>query len=76
MRREQPACPADKEDMLWEAHRIIQHSQATGAPAEERTVGRKRTRGLRPVRRWVWFLLGSLCGGGSIGLLWFLLCGI
>lgn len=56
------------EDMLWEANRIIEGSLA-GSGKERRyreLIGRR-------IKRAGWFLLGVLCGGGSVGLLWLLL---
>ena len=110
MRRGKTSPPVCKEDMLWEANRIIECSLA-GTPVRTREPsgrqdGRQDGSGYRAVpsvspagrtgpdvgfctcaeeeertpllsRRGVvralWFLLGSLCGGGTVGLLWLML---
>lgn len=82
-----------KEDMLFEANRIIERSIAAAGgcgggagggagsrpperyglsrtEAEEPDVPPLRRKGLV---RGLWFLLGTLCGGGTVGLLWLLL---
>ena len=95
VRKPRTGRPACKEDMLWEANRIIERSLAS-APTGDRfrpddtpsrcmspddtasrgddSPRRHRTERLSlPKRiaaaRWLWFLLGLLCGGGAVSLL-------
>lgn len=75
---------ACKEDMLWEANRIIERSLAAApetapAPTADPPHAPAMTSSAhnRPARRWtmrgVWFGLGALCGGGIVQLLHILL---
>lgn len=108
VRRGRTTPPVCKEDMLWEANRIIERSLAASPfPAQRaETAVRQDGSGYRPASpvpsadrtgadvgfctcaeederppllsrrgfvRGLWFLLGSLCGGGTVGLLWLLL---
>lgn len=65
MRRDADRLDADRPDMLWEANRILESSLPC---TREEQRGR-----WEKVARVLWFLLGSLCGGGAVGLLWWLL---
>lgn len=57
--------PADRQgDMLAEAYRIINGSLPS---PEEKAPPTSR---LRPLRQWLWFLLGAAVGAGSMGALW------
>lgn len=71
---------ACKEDMLWEANRIIERSLAAApetapAPAADAPHASMDTPRIhdRRTRRWtmrgIWFTLGALCGGGIVQLL-------
>lgn len=60
--------PPQGNDILREANRIIQNNLA--ASGQERAA-REKVR--RRIERIGFFLLGCLGGGGSIGLLWWLL---
>ncbi len=103
VRRGQSAPPACKEDMLWEANRIIECSLAAAPQAGNGSAGTHPAAGSpgsppagtsvcdrddpsdqdaddRPPflsrKGWLralWFTLGGLCGGGTVGLLWLLL---
>lgn len=96
VRKPRTGRPACKEDMLWEANRIIERSIASAPTAsrcrpespsendvlpdnaatdENDSLRRRHGTGRLslPKRiaatRWVWFLLGLLCGGGAMSLL-------
>ena len=80
VRKPRTGRPACKEDMLWEANRIIERSLAAAAPAGGTDTGTAAAhrqpagRHLPFLRRQgivrgLWFLLGVLCGGGAVSLL-------
>ena len=66
MRRDADRLEADQPDMLWEANRIIENSLPASREERRDSLWRRAKSGL-------WFLLGSLCGGGTVGLLWWLI---
>ena len=66
MRRDAGKLEADRPDMLWEANRILDNSLPS-TEDERRCMLRGR------VGRGLWFLMGSICGGGIVGLLWWLM---
>ena len=66
MRRDADRLEADRPDMLWEANRILEGSLPSTREEQRHGTWGKIGRGL-------WFLLGSLCGGGTVGLLWWLM---
>ena len=66
MRRGADRLEADHPDMLWEANRIIENSLPASCEGHRDSPWKRAGRGL-------WFLLGSLCGGGAVGLLWWLI---
>ncbi len=83
VRRCRPPHHVEKDDMLWEANRIIERSltasgsltaagsgRGVSSAADGEDQPRFRRRGLL---RGIWFGLGSLCGGGLVGLLWLFL---
>jgi hypothetical protein len=67
MRRTAAQPEADCPDMLWEANRIIENSLPCSQEAIQRRIPWER------LRRGMWFALGSLFGGGTVGLLWWLM---
>ena len=66
MRRDADRLEAERPDMLWEANRILENALPS-AGNERRSLLKER------IGRGVWFLMGSLFGGGTVGLLWWLL---
>lgn len=70
MRRDTGLTAVDEMDMLWEANRILESTFPRSnreAAGKDKAGRRGRLRGL------LWFGLGLICGGGGVGLLWFLL---
>ncbi len=70
MRRDTGLTAVDEMDMLWEANRILENTvpRTHREPTDKGPTGRRgRLRGL------LWFGLGLICGGGGVGLMWFLL---
>jgi hypothetical protein len=66
----------NKDDMLWEANRIIEKSVAAAGPTITGETNRPAALPLSLHRgrfRWLWFTLGTICGGSLVGLLWFFL---
>ncbi len=54
-------------DILKEANRIIEGNLKTcGQEKYAKEISRRR------VERWLLFLAGALCGGGGVGLLWWI----
>ena len=66
MRRGADKLEVDQPDMLWEANRIIENSLPASCEEHGDSLWKWSKRGL-------WFLFGSLCGGGTVGLLWWLI---
>ena len=66
MRRDADKLEADRPDMLWEANRILENVLPCTEDERQPPLRGKIVRGM-------WFLLGSFCGGGAVGLLWWLL---
>ena len=63
---------ADELDMLWEANRILESSLPKPQGRIPSSARAPSVKGKSPPRL-LWFALGSLFGGGLVGLLWFLL---
>ena len=66
MRRDADRLEAERPDMLWEANRILENALPS-VENERRSLLKGR------IGRGVWFLMGSLFGSGTVGLLWWLL---
>ena len=71
MRRNAGKADVDEPDMLWEANRILENT----LPADKTPPLKRNGAGTRfgLLRGLIWFGMGILCGGGSVGLLWLLL---
>lgn len=71
MRRDAGQTDADELDMLWEANRILENTLPH--PRREPSVPDVPGRRTRMLQRLIWFCMGVLCGGGTAGLLWWIL---
>lgn len=73
IRRDATENTADQADMLWEANRIIERSTSPIEPVPMTSPASLIPRRRRLLLSLFSFVVGVICGGGLIGILWYLL---